>query len=238
MFSRSLTGYRKRGPRYGVFTRNKRPRYNYGRNSGGIKERKAHTQDVLGVLPTTTTAVVLLNGIGAGIGSTQRIGDTIVVSKIMCRFCATATATSVNACYRVMLIWDKQANKALPSLDDIFVGSAPHGPLDFLELDNRKRFSTVYNSKVFAVGANTNDNDNRVYEFNTDAKAETVFINEGDTIVSLTTGALLLVTIGDKSTTPEAAKFDFQVRIRFTDGQYSGKPKFFRKNTVGNLQIG
>ena len=202
----------------------------------GIPERKSHTVDVAGINPIQSTAPLVLNLVSAASGATNRIGDTMVVTSIQLRFCIKATGTSINACYRVMLIWDKQPNKAIATLDDIFVGAAPHGPLDFMELDNRKRFSTIYNSHVFAVGANTNDNDNRSFEFYCDSKAETVWTDGTGEIGSLTTGALLLVTISDQSASASVAVFDFQSRIRFTDGQYAGTPSFTKRTTHGDLQ--
>jgi len=225
MRARGTSGYIPRG-----VSRHKRPRYSWSK-----LEKKVHTL-AFTIQPVQGTIPELLNGTVAGTGVTQRVGDTIVVRKIMIRCCIVATGTSVNACYRFILLWDKQANKALPSLSDIFTGTAPHSPLDFFDLEGRKRFITVWNSHIFAVGANTNDNDNRVYEFNCDCAAETVYSGPTGDISVLTTGALLLITISDKIGVTQVATATIQTRIRFTDGSYGGKPKFFNKTTSGHLQ--
>jgi len=221
-------GYMRPSPRRCV--RSKNPRYGWTK-----LEKKESTVEFTAVLPTNTSAVQLVNGISAGTSNTQRIGDTMVITQISMRFCAVATGTSVNACYRFMLLWDTQPNKALATLEDIFVGTSPHSPLDFMELDNRNRFRTVWNSGVFAIGANTNDNDNRTFEFYCDCKAETVWTGGSGDIGSLTSGALLLVHISNKGVTGNVATVDFQTRIRFNDGQSSRNARFFNKRTVGSL---
>ncbi len=230
---RAMRSFPKRAPRYGIpYTRVRYKAYGGGRSRGGIggkAENKVHTVDFLGVSPLQSTAPTVLNLVSGGTASTNRIGDTMIITSIQLRACMRATATSVNSCYRLMIIYDRQPNKAIASLDDIFVGGAPHGPMDYMELDNRKRFSVVYNSDVFAIGANTNDNDNRVLTFFCKARAETVWSDSSGVIGSLTTGSLLLVHISDRSASAEVANMDFQVRIRFTDGQYDGPTKFFQK---------
>ncbi len=201
-------------------------------------ERKVHTVAFTGVLPTNVQVPTFINNIAQGPSNLQRIGDVMTVTNIMLRFTCKATATSTAQSYRVMLIWDKQPNKAIATLADIFTGGAPHSTLDFLELDGRKRFQTVFNSGIFMVGANTNDNDNRVFEFYCKAKAETIWTGDGGTIGFLTTGALLLVTIGSNGTAANVCSMDFQLRLRFVDGSSKGNPRFWNKRTVGNLQSG
>jgi len=198
-------------------------------------ESKVHNQQVLAVLPIVSTIPVLINGVAAGTGRANRIGDVMTMTKIMIKFCAKATATSLNNCYRFIILFDKQANKALPTLDDIYNGGAPHNPRNFMELDARKRFLTVWNSKSFAVGANTNDNDNRSGEFFCDCRAETVWTGGGGTIASLVSGSLILVTISDAPIVASAATVSFEIRLRFEDGPNKGRPKFFNKKTYGDF---
>lgn len=209
-----------------------------GKRSSNPQELKVATFDIAAQNPTTSGFIVSINDIAAGTTDQTRIGNVICIKKVMMHLCIQATSTSLGQCYRVLILFDKQPNKSLPTLDDIFVGTATHNSRDFMEMDNRRRFTTVFNSHQFNVGANTNDNDNRVIEFYSDAKAESVYSDGSGGIGSQTTGSLILVYIGDKGVAANSATFQAQVRIRFTDGGYYGRPTFFNRKTHGNWLAG
>ncbi len=211
----------------------KKRRYNY---QSSRKERKTHNVKIgPGDSPINSTAPRVMNLVAAGTSAETRIGDTMVMTKIGLKICLLAKGTTVNHCYRFMLLWDTQPNKAVATLNDILHGLAPHDPTDFLELDGRKRFITVWNSHAFNVGANTNDNDSRTFEFYCKCQAETVWSDSGGTVASLVSGALLLLTISDGVSAAESFDGTYQLRLRFTDGQYAGRPKFFQRRNIGSL---
>ncbi len=213
----------------------------YNRNAGLTpQEHKVNTVNIATAFPFDTGVVASVFSIAQGTGDSSRIGNIIVLKRIMMRVCMNATATSIGGCYRIMLMYDKQANKSLPSVDDILVGGAPHSSRDYLDLVNRNRFTTIFNSKIFNIGANTNDNDNRSLEFYCNAAAEVTFSGGGSTVTSVITGNLFVLLIGDGTVVANAAAFDIQFRIRFTDGQLRGnkEARFFKRSVSGNYLQG
>ncbi len=229
--------YRKRRGYMGMRHSGKIKRRRYNVRPGGNKERKSFGVELVGQAPNNSTAPSVLNAMAAGTTSDTRIGDTIVMTNIMLKVCVKAVATTLSQCYRLMLIYDKQANKALPSLDDLFEGVAPHTLLNFMELDSRKRFVTVWNSGLFEVGGQQSDNQNRVIEVYINCKAETVYVGSSAGISSIVTGSLILVQIAERTASVDAFNGEYHTRIRFTDGQYGGEPMFFKTRTRGNLQL-
>jgi len=220
-------------------SKRRRLRSSYGRLTQ--QEHKVSTQDITGLLPFNTGIVTNVLTVAQGSGDSGRIENVIVMKKIMMRLCAVATGTSQNNCYRVLIIYDNQPNGTTPSISDILVGAGPtHSSREFLDLVNRRRFKTVYNSGIFPVGTNTNDNDNRSTEFYKSAAAESVFNGMGGTIASISTGSYLLVLIGDGASASVSAQFDIQIRFRFVDGQMAGDKtaKFFKQSIKGPLQMG
>ncbi len=214
-------------------------RYN---TSAGLtpQEHKVNTVNIATQNPFDTGFVTGVFTIGQGTGDSSRIGNVIVLKKIMMRVCMNASATSIGGCYRILLLYDKQANRALPTIDDILVGGAPHSSRDFMDLVNRNRFSTLFNSGIFNIGANTNDNDNRSLEFYCTCQAETTFSGSGSTVASIITGNVIVVLVGDGTVATNAAAFDIQFRTRFTDGQLRGnkEARFFKRRTKGNWNQG
>ena len=197
-------------------------------------ELKKFTTELLGQSPVNVTPPTVRNFIAGGINDNERIGNTIVITSISARFCMLATVNSTLHCYRFMLIWDKQPNKALAILADIFVGAPPHHPNDFNDLESRDRFVTVWNSGTFIMGGLGSDNDGRAIEFYCKCRAQTVFSDNAGVIGSMVTGALLFVQIRDGGIVAEAVNGDYQFRLRYTDGRYGGKPMFWGRKVLGN----
>ncbi len=204
------------------------------------QEHKVSTINIATHNPFDTAVITSVFSIAQGTGVSARVGDIICLKKLMMRVCMNATATSIGGCYRILLLYDKQANRGLPTADAIFVGGAPHSSRDYLDLINRNRFSTIMNSGIFNVGANTNDNDNRSMEFYCNLRAEVTFDGAGAGVGSVITGNLVYVAVGDGTVATNAAAFDVQFRTRFTDGQLVGnkEAKFFNRKLTGNFNKG
>ncbi len=203
------------------------------------QEYKSSTINLATQNPFDTGLVILITTIARGTSDNERIGNVIVMRKVMMRVCMNSTGTSIGGCYRLMLLYDKQFNKSTPTPSDILVAGAPHSSRDFLDLNNRNRFITIFNSGIFNIGANTNDNDNRSIEFYCKCKAETIFSGAGSAEGDLTSGALIILLVGDGTVIGNAAAFDIQIRMRYQDGQLRNQlPKFWDRRTKGNWQAG
>ncbi len=234
-----------RSVRAGTVRRRSYRQWPYGArgSSGGnvltTQEYKSSTINFASQTPFDTGVVLLLTTVAQGTGDNQRIGNVIVIKKLMMRVCMNATGTSKGNCYRIMVLYDKQFNKATPATSDILVGGLPHSSRDFLDLTNRNRFMTLFNSGIFNLGANTNDNDNRTIEWYCKCNAETIFSGAGSTAASIVSGAIIILLIGDAPVVGEAGVFDIQMRMRFQDGQLTGQlPKFWGRSTKGNWNLG
>lgn len=92
------------------------------------------------VVATGTISPHLLT-IAQGIGDTQRIGRKVTIKKVMLRgnveIPSTSTPGNTSATVRIMLIHDKQANKALPGVTDVLETAVFQA---FNNLSNKNRF--------------------------------------------------------------------------------------------------
>lgn len=173
----------------------------------------------------TTGSVTPLNLIAQGTDNTTREGRQVVITSCHIRALIQPTqAASQPSLCRWLLVWDKQPNGALATVANILKQdsgsvSSSQNPLN---LDNRERF-IVLRDKGYSTGnqnltATTAVADSTTYYVNEYVKinAKTTFSGTTAAIGSIATGALLLVTIGNRAS-PNAYLLGAGTRTRFTD---------------------
>lgn len=102
---------------------------------------------------TTTGTFILLNDVPNGSQYFQRVGTKVTMRNLHLTGFITNTATSAAADWvRIMVVYDRQTNGALPASADLISSIASSGTtssmgLDFLNLNNRDRFTVLRNKK-------------------------------------------------------------------------------------------
>lgn len=243
------TTYRKRVPMY------KQPRSFAGNRlnsqfnpshfqskATGIKgETKAVDLQQATYTLNSTAVLTPLNLIQAGSSFFNRIGRKIHMKSIAIRgFIGFSGNSQVIAAYgRIMIVYDRQTNGALPVISDILLdtkqdATTSTGALSGLNLNNRDRFVVIADKKFMlpvvtqAVGIPTfiapsisNDTEcewgivDRYHKINmeTQYKADSSPAVIGD----IATGALYLITFGQATAGNEGWNVTLATRLRYVD---------------------
>lgn len=188
--------------------------------------------------PAANTTVTLATGgnvahldpIPIGSAVNQRIGKTWQEINFQFRGRAFAGVGAVLNHVAIYLIWDRQPNKALATVGDILADPTKETTA-FMNRENKARFVTIKkwqrvligNTQPLAAGVNYCGREAFVIDKWIKLPEECVAnASVGDTtgqIGNRTTGALLLLTIGDKATGNTAASLTYNYRIGFKDPQ-------------------
>lgn len=202
-----------------------------GRGLGSVAERKSvDIAETTYNLSTTSTACILLNGLYQGSQSVQRIGRKVRFTSLQIRgFIFPQSATTVHSYNRMVVLYDRQANGALPNFTDVFQdetsAAAPatsNTPTCFINLNNRDRF-VVLSDRSFCVGAvqsatgYTGSPTTYPVDLYRKINLETQFngANAG-TVGDITTGSIICFMFGTGITTQGAA-ITCSFRMRFLD---------------------
>ncbi len=135
----------------------------YSSALGTAKERKFHDVDLADSLVATAGTVHTgINLIPQGMTDITRIGRVAFIKSIYMREIFQLTESAVQGSgsdhVRTMVIWDRQANKALPTVANILSGTSSIPFLDFNNLVNKNRFTILHDKvthiRVLAAGGN------------------------------------------------------------------------------------
>ncbi len=96
-------------------------------------------------LATNTGVFLLNNGIGQGDDNTERVGRSIKLTSLLCRFHLTINALATNTLVRMIIFWDRQSNGATPATTDILESA---NVLSGLNKDQGKRFYVIFDRSV------------------------------------------------------------------------------------------
>lgn len=169
----------------------------------------------------TTGQIALMNGVTQGDDFTNREGRKFTVKAIQVQGkVAAGPTTTLPTRTKVLVILDRQANGALPTMTDIFQSSSSNS---FMNLNNRGRFK-VLASKVFVTGGfdttatQTYAGSPQVHDCSFYIKCDIDTINMGTTngIASISTNSILFVVIGDNAA-GDGAVWTGGFQIRFQD---------------------
>ncbi len=202
--------------------------------SRGAGEKKVIDTNVLNKPCDTTGTVTLVNSCDVGAQYTHRIGRKIYMDSVSIRGTIKPIdavgngANSTSTYCRVMLIWDKQPNGALASVNDIL---SVANSISFQNLDNRDRFKVLMNKNFITGPLFVDTTATQTWAIDTTPsryidyykslrkkkwRLHTIFDGTGGGVADISTGALLVVTIGD-SAANIGGEADMRVRVRFTE---------------------
>lgn len=193
----------------------------FSRFLGSKAEKKVNDLAIATYPFDTTGSVTALNLIATGTDFTNRVGRKILMKSVNIIGVVQPNDTSVSTTLcRALLIYDKQPNGALPAITDILNTS---NSKDQINLNNRDRFVILRDwfqalapqqdtaTQAYA-GSPTTNNLHMFVKLN----HETIYNSTAGTIAAVTSGSLLLVTVGD-STNTNTYSLSASTRIRFID---------------------
>lgn len=163
---------------------------------------------------STPAAALLLNGLVPDSTATGRIGRKILLKSIYLRWTSAMQASStLGACVRTIIFYDKQANTAAPAVTDVLLADDFHSPNN---LSNRDRFVTLLDDVSTPISS--------INEFVASNQAfkklnmETMF-NAGTagTIADITSGSIYIMFAQSGAVGTAAPIVTWRARIRYTD---------------------
>lgn len=188
----------------------------------------------------TTAGFFLLNGVQAGTGFFNRIGNKIEMKSLEFRSAIRVNGNAPaagNEYLRLVIIYDAQPNGALPTWADIFTsydnaGATTSTNYSYLNINNRERFK-VFADWTFSVPS-ANDaplngdvacaikTDQEAINFHRFIKLRKLVTNyKGSTnpaaIGDIATGSLLFTFIGNRAPGAGQYNVDFSCRLRYYD---------------------
>lgn len=186
-----------------------------------------------GIPPTAVTLFVPVQGAAAF----NRIGQKVTLKSLRIRGVVTNILTSLQGMGRIIVVYDKQANAALPTWTDLIsnvssAGAATNGAFDGINMANRDRFIILADEQIWTpsvtntagvltnVGAlNATDKNPSMYNFDRFIRLrdmESHFNNtNGGTFADLQSGSLSIFAV--HSNTDSAWNIAFTARVRFSD---------------------
>lgn len=171
----------------------------------------------------TAGSVQLLQNVPAGTDVNERVGRKITNKSILFRIQAYTEYTALSgAAVRVMLVYDSQTNSAGVNVTDILQFAQPLSPMN---LNNRDRFKVlkdwyfgtdaiVYSGGPPATSITSGTGGTYTKKTYRRLNHDTIFSATGNTIGSISTGAILLLLISDVA---GAIGYSYYSRIRYSD---------------------
>jgi len=162
---------------------------------------------------TITPTFLLVNGVGAGTGFNERVGRKIKIKSIQLNG-VVIVGTAVPARVRLMLVLDRQANGSTPSIGNILDNTTILvNSKAFMNLDNRARFSVIWDKKVTLDAVMKTQVDYSVFK---KKLIDVTYSGTTNGIGSISTNSIWFVAVSDQGVT-NAPTFVGGVRIRYTD---------------------
>lgn len=160
---------------------------------------------------STTGVITPINIVGQGTLSTQRVGNSFKMISVQIRGAMGVGATATSASYRIMIVYDKQTNLALPAVTDIITAAGMDG---LNNLTRKQRFVTIVDDIGYLEAAGKQVEGVSIYR---KINLNTEYINQNALISSCTSGGLYLITVGTTGTGATSPLLIANARIRFTD---------------------
>lgn len=152
------------------------------------------------------STVQLITGMAQGVGTGQRVGRRVVLTKMIIRW------RQIGPQGRFCVIYDQQPNGVLPAITDIFDINDQNG---LNNLNNSDRFMVLHDEYIIAQS---------IYDTTTGVTAgkwvykreplQQVWSGTTGTIADLSTGAIYVVWAGAAIV---AGSFTYRSRVRFSD---------------------
>lgn len=188
---------------------------------------------------STTPTFTLLNATQTGAGFFNRIGSRITLKSLhlVGQLLAGGVGAGVAEYLRILIIYDKQANGAVPNIADILLdqnqtaATTTTNSWSHLNIVNRDRFMVLMDNRVdvpINSAAATTENIAAVIDYNGEHNVnrfvrlndlETMYKSSSapTTIADISVGSLWLVTFGNIGVATAAYAFSFNSRLRYYD---------------------
>lgn len=153
------------------------------------------------------TAPVNLNTVAVGPASTDRVGRKITMRSLYIR--GVYSAATASADLRVLVVYDKQANGAVPATNVILSGTPNFN--SFQNLNNSDRFVVVADQIISQPQQAATPQYFQIYR---KLNLDTLFLLDTNASNSIATGALLILFADDSA---NAQSITYSSRVRFTD---------------------
>lgn len=159
------------------------------------------------------TTPTLLNGLAIGGDFTNRVGRKVIWTKIMMRWNVNQGSSTGGACFRLLVVYDKQANGVAPLITDILQTDSFLG---FNNLNNRDRFITLIDEITPAV---SQSGDASAAGFiSRKLSLETIFnADQTAVIAAINTGSIYAMAAQTGGDLTQNADLNMRFRLRFND---------------------
>jgi len=192
------------------------------------------------VWPINTTAQIsILNAVTIGSSMWNRVGRKVSMKSVYVQGFITASgnnATVSDQFARIMIVYDKQPNGALPSISDVLQDQTNGAgdqhqttPFSGLNLNNRDRFEVIADERLYLPGYTattgvagnvTATADKEHVEIFRKLKGREIHFKADSSpgvIGDISTGSLVMITYGNQASGSEAWALFANVRVRYTD---------------------
>lgn len=184
----------------------------YGLNQGGHGQELKTIDEVSQAYEFSSTGTInLINGVAQGTDFTQRVGRKFNMKSILLRGRIAVGATPTGGTWRLMLVYDKQTNGAAPAITDIVDAIGMSGVQN---LSNRDRFVVIMDKSGFLEATTKITIPFKKYK---KCNLEVINGGTGDTVGSIQTGALWVISMGNLATGVTAITGTITSRVRFKD---------------------
>lgn len=174
-------------------------------------------QDQVGiVIPINAvfSILTLLNGIAQGNNATTRIGRKIMMKSVSCRYSVSFSGGEFNR-VRVLLIYDRQTNLALPAITDILNTNTFNGHMNLTYADRFVVVADEYTEQSQLQGANFAAISGKIYR---KLNLDVMYNGNTGVIANVSTGALYLIVAQDNyGAGLGQGLFIHDTRVRYTD---------------------
>nr|UOF82935.1 capsid protein [Cressdnaviricota sp.] len=155
----------------------------------------------------------LLNGIANGTDASTRIGRKAVLKSILLRITASIATATKGGSFRLLVVYDKQANATAPAITDILLADAFNAPNN---LSNRDRFVTIFDQIIgpLDVGGPNQTSDTFYKKLN----LEELWNAGTDALIgSITSGSIYAWVAQSGGMATNAPQLTMYSRVRYTD---------------------
>jgi len=171
-----------------MYNKNRGSMYSAFQKSSGIEKKNIDDTAPKITTAATTWTINVLNDVGQGTTATTRIGRKILMKSLLLQGWVSSTAP-----IRILIIYDRQPNGALPAATDVLTSNTLMAAMN---LDNRDRFICL--ADIFPG----DDSENLTGNFPTGfgwkrfikMNLETIYGGVAGTIADINTGSLLIMT--------------------------------------------
>lgn len=161
----------------------------------------------------TFTAGTLINGVATGTDASSRIGRKAVIKSILLRITTSLATGTKGGSFRILCVYDKQANATAPAITDILLADAFNSPNN---LTYRDRFVTIFDQITEPVDAGgPNERAMTLYK---KLNLETLWNSGTDALIgSIASGSIYIFVAQSGSIATNAPSVTIRARVRYTD---------------------